>query len=116
MADPASLADAANHVVLQSLSIGRLPEQLVHCAALGGSVRVRGLPLSRRMALRDGEDDPRLFPSRLLAACCVDDAGRPLASPEDWDAFAGQHPSAASDLVEVAARLCGADSEAIAGN
>lgn len=109
---------AADAAVLQSIALGGLPSQLVPCEALGGTVRVQGLSLSRRLALRDtleSEGAGRYVPV-LLALCVVDRNGQPLASADDWDAWCGSHAAAMQQLLAVATRLCGFDAGAALGN
>jgi len=99
---------------LQALSIGALPQEVVDCPALGGAVLVRGMALSQRLELRQAMADKanlyRYVPM-LLAACCVDADGKPLATVDQWDTFAALHQQAAEGLFEVANRLCGFDHE-----
>ena len=99
---------------LQALSIGALPQEVVDCPALGGAVLVRGMRLSQRLELRSAMADKAnvyRYVSMLLAACCVDADGKPLAAAEDWDVFASLHQDAAEALFKVANRLCGFDHE-----
>lgn len=99
---------------LQALSIGALPQEVVDCPALGGAVLVRGMRLSQRLELRQAlaaEAGRHRFAAMVLSACCVDSNGKPLASADDWDAFAAQNEDAATSLFVVANRLCGFDHE-----
>lgn len=99
---------------LQALSIGALPQEVVDCPALGGAVLVRGMRLSQRLELRQALADKanlyRYVPM-LLAACCVDADGKPLADADTWDTFAAMHQQPAEQLFAVASRLCGFDHE-----
>lgn len=56
---------------------------------------------------------------RLLVACCRDDEGNPVFTPDDIDAIGEQSSAVVERIVNVAMRLCGMkddDIETLAGN
>lgn len=62
--------------------------------------------LQREKGETEGETKGFLASSvRLLAMCCVDDAGEPLADAVYWDQIAQTHRPAVERLAEVAFRL-----------
>lgn len=110
-----------------------LPKEEVPVEEFGGSVIVRGLLLSERLAgdhltrlereTREGESDAEALSRaasmrlpRVLHICVVDDAGAPLMTAAQWDTWGSVHRVAAFKLFNTAMRLSGNDLESVEKN
>ena len=106
-----------------------LPKEETEVPAIGGSVVVRGMLLTDRMALWDaGQPRPdetaeqakaraeaAIVPDT-LARCVVLDDGKPLWTSDEWNAFGAANPGEALRLFNLANRLSGGDTQATEKN
>lgn len=101
--------------LLKKADIARpvLPTRAVPVAALGGSVMVRGLLFSERMALFAVEAQAITQVPRLLALTVHDADGAPVFSVDEWEAFGAAHPQEIFEVFEVAMELSGLKAEAV---
>jgi hypothetical protein len=87
-------------------------EEEVQVDALGDSVLVRALVLSRSLAFTKEirELGPRHVP-KLLAETVLAADGLPVYTAGEWDAFGTQHIDDTMNLYKVACRLSGLDED-----
>ena len=110
------------------LTPAAVPVEEVPIAALGGSVKVRGMTARQRSEFEksfqtsSGKPNKRKqgqMRERMCVACCVDDDGQALFTEDDIDALGRQRADIVEPIVNVAMRLCGMtqeDVEQLEGN
>src|SRR5574343_1623714 len=98
------------------LAACQLPQEIVHVPELGGDVIVRGMSGAQRdeweASLVEGRGKKRRMNTaniraKLVAQCCVDEAGRRLFTDEDVEALGGVRVDVVNRLFAVAQRLSG---------
>jgi hypothetical protein len=90
-----------------------LKTETIEMPLLGGSVTVRGLLLSTRMALFSALDKQQqyIYPSQLLAVTVLDESGEPIFTADEWDIWAGENQAEGMQLFNLAQKLSGLNSE-----
>lgn len=90
------------------LTLPQLPQETVTVEALGGEIILRGMLLSEHLDLVQRREEigyRRL--SYTLAACAVDEEGKPLMTVDEWERFGAMHSEQAFTLFGIANRLSG---------
>jgi len=93
-----------------------LPREEIEVPELGGSVIVRGVGLTYRLAMATDRSSKARGVSTMLANCVLDADDEPLMSAEAWEAWGAKHIEASMRLADVALRLSGFNAEDTAKN
>lgn len=93
-----------------------LPKEAVRVESMGGTVSVRGLLFSERMAMfaEAGEGAQVMaYVPRLLALTVLDMDGKAIFTAEEWEIFGAGNEADMLALMNVALRLSGLQGEAV---